>query len=513
MNERDRLGIRHMWLSVAVASLLPSFVYGQYDTRRLATSEPGSQGWRIVPALTVSEVYSDNITLAAPGSERSEWTTRIRPSITATENSARLRFVGTYAPELLYRARQGSTDISHYLDLLANAELWDRSLFLDARAGVSQQNVSLLAPQASNNVNITQNRTTVRTSTISPYWRQDFGVDAIGELRFTHDSANYSGTGGGFSSSRAARIDAKLGSGPAYRLLVWNLAASRSRLEYSQTGQTVSSQNFSASAGRLVTPDVRINASIGYDDSGYLSSTGSDLKGVSWSVGPEWTPTERTRIAANYGRRYFGPSRSVTINHRTSLSAWGLDYSEEATTTLGSFSRTVPCQVLYPLNPVLQQQCEQDRLTGNSGEAVNFLTNNFFLDKRLRANFGIQGVRNTITASVFTSNRTALTAQSNGTVSGDFASSSNIKQSGASIAWNTQLSPTLVANTSVSTIRNGFGTLARTDRLTNLRVGLTKEFNPKLSGTFAVARLKNDSNVAGGEYAENTMSATLGMRY
>ena len=167
-------------VSVATTALICSCAWAQYEPVGRPTSAPGTQGWRLSPALTVSEIYSDNVSLAPSGSAtRSELTTRVRPSVTLTENSAQLKFNGTYSPELLYRAQQGTTDVSHYLNALGNVELLSRTLFLEVRGGITHQNVSLLGPQSEGNLNTTQNRTTIKTYAISPYLRHDFGVDAL----------------------------------------------------------------------------------------------------------------------------------------------------------------------------------------------------------------------------------------------------------------------------------------------------------------------------------------------
>ena len=55
-----------------------------------------------------------------------------------------------------------------------NAELIKNFFFLNSTANISQQNISLLGPLTTNNENITNNRTTVKTYSISPYIRHNF---------------------------------------------------------------------------------------------------------------------------------------------------------------------------------------------------------------------------------------------------------------------------------------------------------------------------------------------------
>lgn len=507
------------WVPAAFALVFQAQAQAQYGGPPSVGRGGEGQGWRITPSLTIGEIYTDNIGLAPSGSERSEWTTRISPGVSVSHNSARLTFRGTYAPELLYRASQGTNDISHSLSAVGTAELWSRKLFLDIRAGVSQQNVSLLGPLAESNVNVTQNRTTTRTYSVSPYLRHEFGVDAVGELRLSHDAVSYGSGGGAVSNSTSERVDAKLGSGPAYRLLVWNIAFSRFRVDYSRNIQQVDGQSYSLSAGRLITPDLRLNASYGYEDSGYPSTAGRNLKGTFWSVGPEWTPTERTRVAGTIGHRYFGPARTLSVSHRARLTFIGLEYNESVTTTRDNLTIPTTLDVAGFVNALCRLQpnpvqCLQNfsGLPPTLSVPLEFLTDSLFQEKRLQATVGFQGVKNTITTNVFSSDRNAITTAAGGALA-DFNASRNIKQIGASVAWSWRLSPTLASNTGLSFTRSNFTDLNRTDRLTSFRIGLSKEFSPKMNGALNLSRLRNDSSLGSISYTENSLSATLGMRF
>lgn len=492
--------------------------FAQYVAGAAPEAGTGRHGWLLSPSLSIGEIYSDNVSLSRPGTERSELTTRVSPSITATHNSARLEFRGTYSPELLYRANQGTNDLSHYLSALAKAELWSRTLFVDLRAGISQQNVSLLGPLSEGNVNTTQNRTNIRTYGISPYLRHQFGVDAVGELRFTHDSVQQGGSGAS-SDSTSERVDAKLSSGPAYKLFVWNIALSRFRVDYSRSAQEIDGQSYTVSAGRLITPDLRLNGSFGYEDSGYPSTAGQDLKGTSWSVGPEWTPSERTRIAATFGRRYFGPARTLSISHRSRMAFIGLDYSESVTTTRNNLSIPIAVDVAAFVDALCRSQpnpvqCVQGfgALPATLSVPLEFLTDSLFQENRLQATFGVQGVRNTVTGNVFSSDRDAITTAAGGAPV-DFNTSRNIKQIGGGLAWNWRMSPTLSSNSGLSITRSSFSEANRTDRLTSIRIGMNKEFSPKANGALNIARIRNDSSIGSSSYTENSVSATLRLKF
>ena len=507
-------------LFAALVALCQSTAWAQSAGAALPST--GSQGFRIQTSVSLSETYSDNVSLAGSGNAKGEWITRIAPSVSVSQTGPRLRFYGVYSPELLYRAVQASQEVRHVLNATGNAELYKNLFFVDVRANSVQQNVSLAGPQTDSNINTTGNRTTVTTYGISPYLRHDFGYDARGELRFTHDEVHYGSNSGSTSSSKAESISAQLSSGPVFQLFTWGLAYSKAHTEYAQSGQKIDSENVSFTGGRLIVPSVRLNATVGYEDPGYPTSSGSTQKGTFWNVGPTWTPTPNTKVSATIGRRYYGPSKSFHFDHRSRMTTWTVDYSESVTTTRGSLTLPVAADaaaldalLLSSIpDPVARQNRVRELLASGLtfAQPVSFLTDSLFLEKRWQATVGLQGVRNTVLGSVFSSNRNAFSTVAG--TAGDFNKSQNVTQTGATVAWNSRLSQRLTANASLGLTRNEFVTTNSSTRLSTLRFGLTEQFSPKLNGALALSRIKSDTTIAGStSYVENSISATLGLRF
>ena len=506
-------------LFFALVALCQSAAWGQAAT---ALPSTGPQGFRIQTSVSISETYSDNVSLAGSGNVKSEWITRIAPSVSLSQTGPRLRFYGVYSPELLYRAIQGSQQVRHVLNATGNAELYKNLFFVDVRANSVQQNVSLANPLTDSNINTTGNRTTITTYGISPYLRHDFGYDARGELRYTHDEVHFGSNSGSTSASTADSISAQLTSGPAFQLFTWGLAYSKAHTEYAQSGQKIDAESFSLSGGRLIVPSVRLNATVGYEDTGYPTTTGSNQKGTFWSLGPTWAPTPNTRVSATIGRRYYGPSKSFHFDHRSRLTTWTVDYSESVTTTRGSFTVPVAADaaaldaLLLSSIPDPVERQNRVRVLLASGltfaQPVSFLTDNLFLEKRWQATVGLQGVRNTLLGSLYSSNRNAFSTGAG--VAGDFSKSQNVTQTGATVAWNSRLSQRLTANASLGLTRNEFVTTNSSTRLSSLRFGLTQQFSPRLNGALLLSRIKSDTNIAGStSYVENSISASLGIGF
>lgn len=482
----------------------------------------GGREWEIHPSLSISETYTDNLRLRPEGAEQSDWVTRVRPGISLRRTGPRLRFNANYSPEVVYRAREESGDLYHYLNAKGTAELREDLLFLDASADVTQQNASLFGPRAENNVNVTGNRTSVRSYSLSPYLRREFGQDARGELRFTRSEVSYSANN--LFSSEANRFDVRFWSGPAFRLLSWNLAYNKHRIEYTETQQTIDIERISAGAKRLITPQLGLVVNVGYEDNNYITF-GPQPSGSFWSVGPEWTPTPRTRLSATTGRRYFGSTQTLDFSHRTRLTTWRLDYKEDITTARDEvlvpstadtaayldtlFLATIP-------DPVARQSAVENFIIQNGlpqslTVPVNFVTTTPFVQQRLQASFGIRGVRNTVLANVFSQRREATSAGQPG--EGDFSESLNTRQSGTSLLWTLRITGQTTSNVQVGYTRSESIRTAREDDLKFIRLGITRNFDPRISGSLSYRRLQNDSNQAGSSYTENAFTAALRLRY
>ena len=257
--------------------------------------------WDIVPTLAVEETYTDNLRLSPAGAQRSDWVTQLRPGISVAATGAELRLDARYGLQVLQRWRDKSDAVFHQLDAKANAELVRKLIFIDAAATVSQQNVSLLGPQAASNVNITGNRSSVGTFSLSPYLRRDLGATAKIEARYTRSTVSSNAPAEASVDSDSDRFDVQLSSGPAYRLLTWNLGYSSEQIQYHQA-RDVRTETLTAGLKRLVTPTLGVRVNAGYDRNNYVT-TGPKPEGASWSIGPEWTPTTRTRLSATAGER------------------------------------------------------------------------------------------------------------------------------------------------------------------------------------------------------------------
>lgn len=465
--------------------------------------------WTTTPSLTLKETYSDNVALAPPSRERSDWITEINPGITSTGTGSHLKAHVSYTMQNIFYANDSSQNTTnHQLGAGANAKLVDEFLFLDGNASISQQNISLFGPLAANNTNITGNRATVSTYSISPYLRHSFGSIASSELRYTHDEVR---TGvSGLSTSKGDSALFSLNSGPAFSRLGWGLHYSKQKTGYSNN-PTVDYETSSGNLRLAITPRFSLTATKGYEKYSYLSISGEPPEGQFWTAGFSWTPTARTSIDASTGHRFFGKTSSLAASHRTRNTVWSLNYSQDITTTQSQFlgqatimtNSAAHCLLLF--SPAFCQQYFPLSTT-------NFFTNQFFLQKQLQASVVLSREKSTLALSAFDTSREAQTnitaLQTSGLTLDD-----KTRQFGGGALWSWKFSPRTNINVSASYSKSRSISTGVMNSTKIMILGMTKQIRPKLNGSVDLRRSLQQSNQIGGGYEENAIIASLLMQF
>ena len=478
----------------------------------------------MTPSLNLVETYTDNVFLAPEGSRQSDWITQVIPGISVTTNGPRLRLDAFYAPEIVYHAQTEREDkVFHRGNAAGTLELADDLLFLAAGAKVDQYDVSLQGPLTTSNVNITGNRATAATTYVSPYLLRDIGSAARAEARFTYSTWQSDEDEPTLPDNDARRIHLRLKNGPAYRLLTWDVAYSGEKIKY-DTQQQTTSEEFVAGARRQITSSVGLLVQAGYER--YDTGLAEALEHSRYSAGLDWMPTPRTRLAATAGQRLDDETYSFEFRHRTRLTSWHVGYAEDVTTsreeffvpatqsTAGALDQMFLSQ--YP-DPVARQKAVQEfiarmGLPPSLGAPVNFFSDRLFLQKRWLASAGLHGVRNTLVATAFWESRKEVAG---GTVSpvDDFAVSESIRTSGASLAWALRLTARNTWNLQGGYTRSEFLESGQVNDFVYFQAGLTRQFQPRVSGSLSYRLQDQKSSGGGSEYRENAGIASLLMRF
>lgn len=483
--------------------------------------------WRLTPRLGLKETYTDNVRLAPRGLEQSDWITEISPGVSVAANGARLQMSADYA--LNYRAYANNSDANgHNHSLRSNAlfNAWDRRFFLQAAASVAQQNISTLGALTSSDANLTGNRTEVRQFSLSPYLVGRLGTFANWQGRFSWNRSESDGVASALNSETRG-LQLSLSSGQQFSDLGWSLAYSQQQVD-SSGGQFArrDQESMTATVRYRVWPTLSALGTFGRDDNSFGNARGS-TGGDFYTLGLEWAPSTRTKLRGELGERYFGNTASFNAEHRTRLSTWQLSYSEQiianprpltvpaSVDTAVAIDRLFLAQVPDPIErqQLVQAYIVQNGLPASLTTAVDFLTNQVSLSKRLQGTFGLRGIRSTFLLSVFRDNRESQTTDQPVLVTDPFALGTSVVQTGYSGVLTWRFSEQTSASFSAGQTKSKVADASRDDTNSTLRIGATHRLGPKLTGSVDYRWLNRDSTASGQDVRENAITGTLNMAF
>ena len=408
----------------------------------LLNATPAGATWTVAPDITVRETYTDNVFVGSSTRE-SDFVTQATPGLTINGAGRRFRANFRYNPSvLLYAHNSSENNVANNLLGQGTLEAVERFLFVDANAAVGQGFVSPLAPQPTDIVNVTANRTETRTFGISPYIRSQFGRAFTYELRNRNtwtrtDSSALADVRTSAWSASAASPTAQT------RLLGWALTYQQNRTSYTTVERPdFESKLFRAQIFVQPTAELRLNANAGRESNNYALQ-----KEQSYNIGgfgARWQPGPRTSAEAQYESRFFGPYRLLRFDHRTRLTAWNVTYSRDASTfqqqllTLPPGNTAALLDAIFAAriaDPVQRQAAVEQFLhaTGTPACLANslaFYTQEIFRQERLEGSLGVLGKRNTITFSAFRARSTRISSGVGTDLPDAFTPGSRITQTG-----------------------------------------------------------------------------------
>jgi len=485
--------------------------------------------WKITPTAGISETYTDNVNLSPDGTTKSEFITELMPGISIEDNGPNLKMTAVYQLEYFDYSDKNVGDINQFESFLqanAKASLIKEFFYLDGSASINQQSISPFGPQVNNNPYSSTNHTEVKTYSLSPYLQHSFDTTATAELMYSHQSANSGNALLGNTVGDSVLLD--LASGPAFRLLSWDLQYNHETIQ-NTISPTITSDTASGNMSYSISPEFSITGTTGYDEFGYQGLGGAASRDYFWLVGMSWTPTQRSNVQASGGRRYGGPDYTFSAKHHSRHSVWMINYTDAVTTSLSQF--TAPSTVntaalltqLYSAtisNPALLQQTVANYISETGiptslANSINFFSDSFFLQKQLQASAAFNTAKSTLIFSLFDTENTSLaTQQANSILFGNniLFLNENIRQLGASAMLNWQI--TSRSNAYLNTNYNKIESLS-TDLININRaviLGMTRQIRPNIQGTIEVRRVEGSSNEADGIYHENAVMASLTMQ-
>lgn len=293
----------------------------------LASANAWAGDIKFKPSLTLNERYSDNVKLSSTN-PTSSFLTEIRPGFLLSSRGARGDFLVDYGIQaLIYSHDSNANEQFSQLSARLNSNWLDGRFAINSEARIGQQSTNSSGVLGTGNYNITNNRSEIRSLSLTPTWKSRFGDDANldARLQFNFSDSN----NGVVSSTTGNNLALSLSSGSSFNMVPWSLAYRTQSTSANSNAKGDRNSTVSGSLGYLLTSKTRFSLTLGSDRNNGTSTSFNNASGVYWNAGVNWAPTLRTGLAATAGKRYNGNSYGLNLTHRTRKSTWALRYSEE----------------------------------------------------------------------------------------------------------------------------------------------------------------------------------------
>jgi len=486
-----------------------------------------AQSWRIVPQVTVTETYSDNISLAPADRRESDFVTDITPSLHIEGKRGRSQLRLDYQMHnLIYAKEPARNNTQHALNATGRMEAIENFFFIDGRASITQDQISAFGTQPTNNASVTGNRTESRTFQLSPYVRGQFASFADYLLRYS--VTTYSTTADSSVDYRVHDVSGTLNGRTGIASLGWTVDGSRQIIQYDR-GRDAEADRIRGVLIYQFDPQFRVTTTAGYESNDYATFVKESSS--TYGAGFEWAPSVRTNVNAVWEKRFFGNSWAYGARYRTPLTAWSfIDRRDVTTNALNQAARGsgVAFDLLFNAlasripDPV-ERATEANRLLQQGGIPSDlnlpgdFLTSRVFKERRREASVTILGKRNNLTLSIFRTDKEAI-GEGSGTRD-DFDVVPEVSESGATAAFSHSLTP-LSSVSALASWQRSTGDNRSTSssnfesRQWSLGTFYVTRFGPKTSGSLGYRHIRFAGAGEGNSgYRENALTASVSVQF
>jgi uncharacterized protein (PEP-CTERM system associated) len=364
---------------------------------------------RVTPTFSVSEVLTDNRDLTQNGRE-ADLITQISPGVTISSRSGALQGNLAYSLNGLVYARESSLNsVYHSLSSSGKYSILDGRAGLDATASAGRQSVSPFATQTNAQSLNSSNQAQVVSYSLSPYLSGQLLGDTAYQLRLSYTQSSSDATGAGNagdtkSLTGTAGLNGRLGR------IGWGLNVSRLATESAANDRTFNSR---ATGSLSFSPNYDWNVSLRAGSESDSIRTGSSQRTTTWGAGASWTPTPRTSVRIDMDRRFFGRSYTVSASHRMARTVWTFTDSRSLETSGSAGVSSLTNYAFYSQlfasitdaavrDAVVRDFLASRNLDPNGREATaGFLTSGPTVQRSQNVSMAYQGLRATLTVSVF----------------------------------------------------------------------------------------------------------------
>lgn len=410
-----------------------------------------AESWTFVPSVSLLETLTNNVNLDPSSTRQGDLVSQLTPALSIVEKGTHTSVTGSIAAPIVLYVKTGAENNTVYpqVNLVGNAELVERLLFIDSAINVSQQFYNPFGPQPTNLSSATDNRYTTSIYRISPYIKGEAGNNISYLLRDDNIWNSLNGAPVTTNNSYTNQVIGLLRREPVP--FGWQLDYNRSAVTFTDQ----STQLMELGRVRFLhdpDPAVELGISGGYERNEFPLSSDS---GPTYGVSAKWRPNERTALDSYWEHRFFGSSYGVNFDYRTPLSVWGVHVSRNITTypqqlaslpAGGDISALLNNLFSSRIADPAERQTIVDNLIRDRGlpqsldAPLNLYSQEVTLLESASASAGFVGARNTIFFSVFYVKSTPISG-SGQALPPELANlnTNNNKQTGASAAWTHKL--------------------------------------------------------------------------
>lgn len=447
-------------ISLAVALLAGSTaVWGQVN----AIDADPKREVIVLPRLSVTETLTDNVSLLSTGA-KAEQITDISPGIHIAREGRRLKGYFDYALHSMgYAQNTSPTRSQNELNMAGLLEAVDSWMYVDLSGVVSQQSISALGTQSSQNTSLNTNKTEVSSYRISPFVRGRMGNLANYEARYSRAIT----LADSMAASNVAVSDGMLAvnGDSAFRNLGWTVNASRQDIDYS-AGRPTEVDRIDLGLAYALTSQLLVSVNGGRENS---NLTTRDKQAYATSgLGVDWSPSERSKISVSGGRRSFGETHHLGAEHRTARTAWKYSDTQDIAAT--------------PSQSVLTWNHADVPTPVVSG----FLPSAVTLQRRRDLSVSLLGARDTVTFVATESESHRVDTLSSAL---DDLAVSGVNQQGFSIAWVHRVTSEWALTGIVAQQRTRGGLNLEDARLQETGISLTGKVGPSASASAGIRRV------------------------
>lgn len=507
------------WHAVALAAAAAAASSGLH-AQQAPAAEPApaaapatARSWYFTPSVSLEQTFTDNYKATTNG--ESDAITRATVGLHLIGNGSRVRGSLDYSLSGVGYARHSSdNEFQNALRANGTIEAIDDFAFIDVSGSVSQQQISAFGPTSPSDTLANDNRTEVRTVTVSPYVRGMLGGFARYELRLTETISRSSQFGQADYDTTAGSVS--LYGGDSRRVLGWSLSATTTTQDYTDGAST----HNDVLRGTVAYPvyDSVVLTAIGGTERNDLRTAEKKSYSI-YGLQLDWVPSQRTNLSARYEHRFFGNAHSVSFSYRMPRTVLTLLDTRDVSvggrggsggTLYDAYSRLFS-GITDPVQRDLQVQQLLLRLNQdpNSTAIPGFLTTAQTLQRVQSASVAWTGVRDTAVLQLSRSTTQQL-PQASTPSTGDLAFGT-VRQTGLSLLWSHRLTPLSSLSASIGWQRGSSDSSLLSNRLKTLNLGWTTQLAPRLRAGVG-ARYTNSSGPTAG-YNERAVFANLGYQF